>query len=368
MSRQVIVCSIAKNEEQFVKRWHESSIDADYHYILDTGSTDKTVEVARDLGITVLEKTFDPWRFDVARNHLLQNLPEGDYIVINLDLDEVLVDGWRQALDTLHADVTRPRYKYVWSWKDNGTEGLVYQGDKIHNRHGYEWRHPVHEALYPLTEEIQFPLEGFEIHHHPDSTKSRGQYLPLLLLSVAEDPENDRNTYYCARELYFAGEFDTAIRLFKHHIEMPTAKWDAERAWSMRYLAKMLPEEREYWLKRAVETCEVRETLLDLAMFYYENGDWPNCFAYGRKCLLITAKPMVYLNEEDAWGETPYDITALAAHFLGNYKIALEYGEEACRINPNDERLKTNLYFYHKEYEKYLTIMEDGNNTHEGDK
>ena len=34
--------------------------------------------------------------------------------------------------------------------------------------------------------------------HHADPAKSRGQYLPLLELSVAEAPEDDRNTHYLA--------------------------------------------------------------------------------------------------------------------------------------------------------------------------
>jgi hypothetical protein len=71
----------------------------------------------------------------------------------------------------------------------------VYGGDKIHNRYGLSWRHPVHEVLKKNSEmhpEVQRWVEGIQIHHHPDSTKSRAQYLPLLELAVEEDPRDDR--------------------------------------------------------------------------------------------------------------------------------------------------------------------------------
>jgi len=48
---KVAVYAIALNEEQFVKRWFESAKEADYLLIADTGSNDKTVSIAKKLGI-----------------------------------------------------------------------------------------------------------------------------------------------------------------------------------------------------------------------------------------------------------------------------------------------------------------------------
>ena len=68
---KIATVSIAKNEEKFVIPWVESARESDYLIILDTGSTDNTVELARSLGVIVHEKTYSPWRFDHARNDLL---------------------------------------------------------------------------------------------------------------------------------------------------------------------------------------------------------------------------------------------------------------------------------------------------------
>ncbi len=68
---KVAVYTIALNEEKHVQRWYDSAKDADYLLIADTGSTDKTVELAKSLGINVIHIKIDPWRFDDARNAAL---------------------------------------------------------------------------------------------------------------------------------------------------------------------------------------------------------------------------------------------------------------------------------------------------------
>lgn len=40
---KIVFYTIAKNEEKFVERWYKSMKEADELYVLDTGSTDKTV-------------------------------------------------------------------------------------------------------------------------------------------------------------------------------------------------------------------------------------------------------------------------------------------------------------------------------------
>lgn len=343
---KVAVYTIAKNEEQFVERWYESAKDADYLVMLDTGSTDATVERARSLGITVAQWTFNDWRFDLARNLSLDAVPKDADYCIALDMDEVLVEGWRDHLEVAHEEgLTRPRYRYTWSWNGDNP-GLVYGGDKIHTRTGYRWKHPVHEVLTPSIEEVQGWV-GLEIHHFPDHSKSRGQYFPMLELAVREDPSDDRNAHYLAREYYFNGMYDKAAAEFKRHLSLPKAVWKPERAQSMRYLAKCEPENREVWLTQAVEECpNRREALVDLAQYYYDKQMWAQCYQASCNALLITDRPLEYLNEEHAWGCLPHDLAAISAYQLGNYKEAVEQGTAALNLSPQDERLQSNLVFY----------------------
>jgi glycosyltransferase involved in cell wall biosynthesis len=180
---KIAVVTIALNEEQFVERWANSAKDADYLLIADTGSQDGTIKKAKKLGVNTASISINPWRFDDARNAALALVPADIDYVINLDMDEILVEGWREHLEK--ATTTRPRYKYTWSWTEDGAPGLQYNGDKIVQRHGYRWKHPVHEVM--VTDRIQETQEfiDLEIHHHPDNSKPRSQYFPLLeLLSL----------------------------------------------------------------------------------------------------------------------------------------------------------------------------------------
>ncbi len=131
---RVAVYTITKNEESFIPRWASSASEADYILVVDTGSTDGTALAAREAGCDVARISVSPWRFDDARNASLALLPQDADLCIALDADEILIPGWRKALESLPPEVTRPRYKYVWSWNKDGSEGLVYSGDKIHSR------------------------------------------------------------------------------------------------------------------------------------------------------------------------------------------------------------------------------------------
>jgi glycosyltransferase involved in cell wall biosynthesis len=340
---KISVYTIAKDEEKFVQRWRDSAQNADGLFILDTGSSDKTVDLAQSLGVSVKTLVVDPWRFDVARNAALAMIPSDYDLCIALDMDEVLQPGWREHLENLPMEVTRPRYKYTWSWV-NSKPGLQYSGDKIHSRNGYEWHHPVHEVLKPTSEETQAWC-GLEIHHYPDDSKSRGQYFPLLELAVAEDPSDDRNAHYLAREYFFHGIMDKAEAEFQRHLNLPSAVWGAERSQSCRYLYKITGDVA--WLEQAVEEAPYRrEGWVDLAFHYYDEGLWGECLKYASKALSIKEKPMEYLTEAFAWGDLPHDLAAIAAYRMGYFYEAQRRGMEAVKLSPYDDRLKSNYRVY----------------------
>ena len=190
------------------------------------------VELARSLGILVHEIRVKPWRFDDARNTALALVPADVDVCVSVDMDEVLYPGWRQALEAQwQEDTNHGRFLYTWNHDEDGNNGITYWYEKIHSRHGWRWKHPVHEILQPdRIEEKCVNVYGFELHHFADPSKSRGQYLELLELSVREDPHNDRNAFYYARELMFYGRNKEATAEFKRHLSLPNALWLPERA------------------------------------------------------------------------------------------------------------------------------------------
>ena len=117
MKYKVYVYAISKNEEKFVNRWINSVSEADKVFVLDTGSTDKTVKKLKEKGAIVKSKKIEPFRFDVARNLSLEMVPKDADICVCIDLDEVLEKGWRKKLEEIwNEDTNRLRYNYNWSF------------------------------------------------------------------------------------------------------------------------------------------------------------------------------------------------------------------------------------------------------------
>jgi glycosyltransferase involved in cell wall biosynthesis len=233
------VYAIAKNEAKHVKRFLDSVRDADAVYLLDTGSEDDTVALAQAGGAIVETRKFDPWRFDVARNASLGMVPEDFDLVIALDLDEIMPEGWRAAVEKVWRPcVDQVRYEFAWNHKPDGTPDICYWAQKMHSRHNWQWVKPVHEVL-KFTSAI--PMVSVDcpilVHHWADDSKPRSSYLPLLELAVSEEPDDDRSAHYLAREYFFHGRYSSALMEFQRHLSLPTSRWGAERAASRRYMA-----------------------------------------------------------------------------------------------------------------------------------
>lgn len=341
---KVAVYAIAKNEEQFVKRWYECSTEADYHLIADTGSTDRTVELAKELGIHTYSISVLPFRFDDARNASLALLPADIDYCIALDMDEILQSGWRQELERAFAEGTdRPQYRFITDWTKEGDPAIEFDGFRIHRRKGVRWKYPIHEV--PMTYEGGDVRKryNFEVHHRPDPTKSRGQYLDLLRKAVDEEPDA-RNLYYLGRELFFRRAYDDCAKVIKEYITK--SNFPAEKSFALRMLAKCEPDKAEEWLLQATEACQTREAVLALANHYYNQKQWKECNYTAKLALTKTEKVTGFLSEEWAWGHMADDLVAVSAWQLNNFKEAYKHGKRAVEISPDDERLVNNLKFY----------------------
>ena len=355
---KIVVYAIAKNESSFVDRWMDSMSEADQVVVLDTGSDDGTAERLQARGAQVTVERIVPWRFDQARNRSLELVPEDADVCVCTDLDEVFHPGWRSALEGVWTPETRQAsYRYTWSFQPDGSEGVVFWQEKIHARRGFRWVHPVHEVLEWVGEGERGPMvsvQGIQLDHHPDPKKSRGQYLPLLELSVAEDPEDDRNLHYLGREYLYYGRWDDCIRTLTRHLALPKAVWRDERAASMRYIARAharkgeRDEARDWYLRAAAEAPHLREPWTDLAMLLYEDQEWDGVL-YATACALkIRERPRTYICEAEAWGSLPHDLRCQAYYHTGRLPQALEEARLALAAAPSDPRLAGNAALLEK--------------------
>ena len=82
---------ITKNEEKFIGRCLKSLEGLDQVIVHDTGSTDKTVQIARQMGADVSEVKISPFHFAQARNQAMMRAK--NRWVLSIDADEILRPG-----------------------------------------------------------------------------------------------------------------------------------------------------------------------------------------------------------------------------------------------------------------------------------
>lgn len=352
---KICVYAICKNEEKFVDRWVDSMQEADEIYVLDTGSSDKTVSKLKKRDVHVKKKKMKPWRFDVARNASLEMVPDDADICVCTDLDEVFEAGWREKLEQSWLDTTtRARYNYNWSFDELGNPAVNFYIEKIHKRHGYTWTHPVHEVLsYDGNEEF-ITLDIITLNHYPDASKSRSSYLPLLELSVKENPEDDRNMHYLGREYMYYGKWNECIDTLIQHLHLKSATWKDERSASMRFIARAYQalnryNEAKMWLEKAIaEAPYLRDPYVEMALLAYRLEDYDAIILYGQQALEIKSHTKSYINEPFSWDSTIYDLLSLAYYYKNDIKNAIKYVNFAIDLNPNDTRLIQNKILMEK--------------------
>lgn len=342
---KICVYAISKNEEMFVKRFCDSAKDADLILIADTGSTDNTVKLAKKHGAKVPPICITPWRFDDARNAALALIPKDIDICVSLDLDEELQPGWREEIERVWEEgTTRLRYKFDWG------AGIAFFYEKIHARHGYRWVHPCHEYPVPyLIDEKYAQTDMLLVVHKPDNTKSRGQYLPLLEMSVQEDPHDPRNAFYYARELSFHEHWQKAIDECNRYLALPGANWANERCYAYRVMSRCYSELGDWdnAMRSArmgmVEAPNTREPWVEIAKLAYERHMWAECYGAALSALAIKDRELVYTVDPEVWGSKPHDYASIAAWYLGMKDVAIEQCELAIQHEPKNDRLLENL-------------------------
>ena len=345
---KICVYAICKNEEKYVDTWYNSVKEADKIFVLDTGSSDNTYNLLKDKDKVIIKReVISPWRFDTARNRSLDMVDKDTDICVCIDLDEVLLPGWRRLLEEVwKEDTTRALYTYNWRL-ENEIPLVSFYLDKIHSRNGYRWTHPVHEVLTPDIEEKKIIIKDIILNHYPDPEKSRSNYLPLLEMFVNEDPEDDRNMHYLGREYMYYKRYNAAIDTLIRHLNLKSATWKDERAASMRFIGRCYSYLERYdeailWYKKAIkEAPYLRDAYVELALLYYNLNDYNKVIYYTNKALNIKDKNMTYINEIFSWDSTIYDIRSIAFYYMGKYKASLKNINIAITMN-DDERLLNN--------------------------
>jgi len=221
------VAIIAKNEEALIRRCLESVRGADQIVVVDTGSTDRTMQIARECGAEVHEF---PWidDFAAARNEALKHCTS-DY-VLSIDCDEVLdprgIARVRQSIET-------GLRGYAITMKAEGFPQYHYPVRLFKRDPDIYWVGRGHEAVNVGAEEQTSILitYGYSPAHDKDPDR-----MLRIMQKAHGDERSGRNCYYLAREFYYRKRYDDAIVQFEECLRVST--WMAEKADAQLYIAR----------------------------------------------------------------------------------------------------------------------------------
>jgi len=339
---KVAVYTIALNEAAHIGRWAASAADADYRIVADTGSTDDTVERLTKAGVTVHRIAVRPWRFDDARNAAMALIPDDVDVCCTLDMDMYLDPGWRPKLEASWTpDLTALYCRMITT--------RAYPAKNFHQRWGYRFKRPVHEALFFSGEEVTRSCDEIVVHHERSTATNHEQYIRLMELAQKEDPQDAQICFWLGRELMWASQNERAIEFMQRYLSLPTSTWSVERSEAMRCLARMQPEQKIFWLDKArMEAPQRREIWLDLAEELHGKEEWSNLFWACTNGIEKTHHCGSYLDDNHSWGFRLFDLGAIAAWRLNVMDRAVEWGQKALELATNDQRsrLQNNLDFF----------------------
>lgn len=202
----ISTCMIVKNEERLLSRCLDCvKAFSDEIIIVDTGSTDRTKEIAANY----TELIFDfPWinDFAAARNFSFSKASM-EYIYV-ADADEVIDErNLKQILDL--KQVLLPEIDIVQMYYTNQLEfGTTYNYDKeyrpklIRRLREFHWQDPLHETL--RLEPVIFDSD-IAIIHKPHESHSARDFANLQSLIQAGTKLSPKLNIMYAKELFIAG-------------------------------------------------------------------------------------------------------------------------------------------------------------------
>lgn len=286
----ISACIIARNEETNIPRLVKSLKGCDEIILADGGSTDKTLEIAKDLGVNAYPRddVFDVaskedvetftntfgyaprfeygdmfGNFSEIRNNVVKRA-KNDWIFFP-DADEFV--SWN--LDDIYRAMPRCdliECRLVQARDEKGEPINWNKICKLYNRNTAKWVGWVHEVVLGTKQES---MPSMKIDHYK-KPNTQGKVLSYLEWSVLKEGDS-RSMFYLMREYYYYQEWNKAIDMFLKYLKAAT--WRPEIAYAFYIAAKCAwqaqrgDDSRTWCLQAIAMNPDFKNALLDMSEY-----------------------------------------------------------------------------------------------------
>jgi len=351
MKNEVSLCMIVKNEEFYLTRCLNSIKDiVDEIIIVDTGSSDKTIDIAKNFGAKVY---YYQWNnnFSEARNESLKFATKNWILILDAD-DELYTEDQENLKDLLKKKLDENAIYYF--------ETLNYYGNTIDdnsitinlnprlfiNNHGTHYEGEVHNQLVHSENKYNVIYKLVKIHHYGymsksiDSKNKRNRNITLLTEQIKKDPNNYFAHFNLGTEYAALNDIKTALEHYYKSYE----KFDSLNGYSYLLIFRIVFSNyiiKDYdtafkFINIGIEHYPKFTDLYFLKALIYKDMNMPT--------LQIKAlEKCIELGESPSELKCLYGIGSFKAYYeLGNaylkfkdYDTAYNYYTEAMKSKPN---------------------------------
>lgn len=225
----VSLCMIVKDEEEMLPRCLASVKDyVDEIVVVDTGSTDRTIEIAKRFGAQIYHH---PWEdnFSKHRNQSI-SYATGDWFLI-LDADEEIIEGTgsviREAIKEAKFDSIAFQ---VISLYAGGKKSLHTQQRLFRNNSGIHYKDRIHNRLVGVKTTCIYPIKVLHHGYNVPFEKAKLKHerrLNILKREIEDDSQNPTLHHYLAASYLSLPDYEKAAQEGVLAIELADKKGEA---------------------------------------------------------------------------------------------------------------------------------------------
>ena len=250
-------CMIVKNEEKNIRRalsWGRGIVCE--QIVVDTGSTDRTVEIAKEMGAEVYHFAWCD-DFSAAKNYAIEQA-SGDWIAF-LDADEYFDEkSVSKLLPTIAAaqDMSRPGKELniirtgLANLNEKSVAGVVAQQDRVfRNMKNLRYGGRIHEALYlsgsrdypylNASSELMILHTGYTREVYEETGKLE-RNISMLQKELKEDPHNTMVLAYLGDSYMAIKQFDKAKKYFHKAVSYGMENSDQREGGKLHFLRAII--------------------------------------------------------------------------------------------------------------------------------